>query len=208
MNDISKNPPQNKSVIEEGGLRFWPLEEKGPYYQEVQKLYHDSFPDSERKPFQMILEGTENGKMESYVIEDQSLQQLAGLAFVILGDPFNVLDYLAVTPEQRSQGTGARILTFLRKRSSRPFVVEIESTWSGDDEMANRRKQFYLRNGMQEGDFEFTLFDVPMEMLISEGIPDFDAYYQVMSRYFEFDPSRYIRLIHPSQKESEKRESV
>lgn len=175
-------------------LSVRPLQKQDPLMEDILRLYHDSFPDAERKPFSMIEEGVENGQMEAWIA--QSGQQLAALAFVILGSPLHVLDYLAVHPDMRGQNVGSQVLHWLDEQyDSQPIVVEIETTKGSEDQDVHRRKAFYLRNGFYDCGCDFDLFGVRMEMLSTDRPVNFREYYSVMKEYFGKDISRYIQTV-------------
>lgn len=173
-------------------LTVRPLQKQDPLMEDILRLYHDSFPDAERKPFSMIEEGVENGQMEAWIA--QSGKRLAALAFVILGSPLHVLDYLAVHPDMRGQNVGSQVLHWLDEQyDSQPIVVEIETTKGSEDQDVHRRKAFYLRNGFYDCGCDFDLFGVRMEMLSTDRPVNFREYYSVMKEYFGKDISRYIQ---------------
>lgn len=163
--------------------------------QDVKELYDLSFPDYESKPFSMILDGLKTGKMKAYSVflkprNSSSDTVLAGLAFLVMGNQINLLDYLAIQPKYRSHHIGATILSWLAQEM--PFFIEIESTKSlnplleSEDSLVDklRRKKFYLENGMKECDQEIMLFGVPMELLASISGVGFDEYFELMKDYF------------------------
>lgn len=175
-------------------LTVRPLQKQDPLMEDILRLYHDSFPDAERKPFSMIEEGVENGQMEAWIA--QSGKRLAALAFVILGSPLHVLDYLAVHPDMRGQNVGSQVLHWLDEQyDSQPIVVEIETTKGSEDQDVHRRKAFYLRNGFYDCGCDFDLFGVRMEMLSTDRPVNFREYYSVMKEYFGKDISRYIQTV-------------
>lgn len=152
-----------------------------PYMKELRHLYKHSFPKSERKPFGMILEGAEEGKMELFAMMHET--QLAGLAFFIPGEQAVVLDYLAVDPDLRSKGIGAWLLQQAEGLYDKPVVVEIEDTKHGGEEQ-RRRKDFYLRNGMIDDECQIRLFGVDMELLSSQRKISYEEYESVLKDYF------------------------
>ena len=104
------------------------------------------------------------------------------------------LAYFAVSREHRSEGIGSRALkTLIEENKDRGIVVEFESpAGSKKDDMAARRRDFYLRNGFyetgwytfyNETEFEiactsasldigtFTEFTVYLSKLVSDHIP-------------------------------------
>ncbi len=166
----------------ENTLNIIKFDADSPYRNEVESLYGESFPDSERKPFQMILSQGKTGKMELYImtLEDQ----LAGLCFLIPGKVIDVLDYLAVSAKIRGHKIGTRTLEWLKKERTHPFVVEIESTLENPSSQKTDRKRFYLNNEMNDCHTEFELFGVPMELLSSRRVVEYEEYEQTMEDYF------------------------
>lgn len=188
---ISDQKSDNKNELE---LEVASLSRNDPLYPEIRQLYHDSFPDSERKPFEMIEKGVEQGIMEAWTISADG--RLAGLAYVILGEPLNVLDYLAVHPSMRNHGTGAWILAWLDEHyGDKPIIVEIETTRDNEDEIAHRRKNFYLRNHFHDCGCDFNLFGVRMELMSTDHPVTFEEYYQVMNAYFGKEIGHYIHRL-------------
>ncbi len=152
-------------------------------------LYEKSFPDFERKPFSMIIEGIYSHKMKAYSIYFN--HEYVGLAFLVLGDQAAILDYLAIHPDYRNRHLGSMVLSWLI-HYEKPFFVEIESTLTSIEkrlpggsskEDALRRKKFYLENGLIDCHQEIYLFKAHMELLASKPRIDFRMYWQVMSNY-------------------------
>lgn len=168
-----------------------PLQTDSAEMDQVYNLYQSAFPEYERKPFEMVLDGMESGKMKTYSIFYDG--RYAGLIFLIPGADVDVLDYLAIHPAMRSHGLGARALAWLKEDLSHPFVVEIESTFARkavpDD---FRRKDFYLRNGMKDCCLRIELFSVEMELLSSRRPITFNEYYSTMQNYFGDQTDRWL----------------
>ncbi len=163
-----------------------------PRLKDLESLYHASFPAYEAKPFEMIIDGTENALMDSYVlmIEQEGRKLPAALAFVILGKKITLLDYLAVDPAYQSYGLGSFILDGLSEIYDKPLVVEIESTKEDGTEkeeqiQRERRKQFYLKNGFLDNKILISLFGVNMELLSSGAHIDYEDYAQAIFTYLE-----------------------
>lgn len=166
------------------------LSSADPRLKSLESLYHASFPDYEAKPFEMIIDGTENGLMDSYVlmISQEDKKVPAALAFVILGKKITLLDYLAVDPAYQSYGLGSYILSKLSEVYEKPLVVEIESTEEKETEaeeqlQRERRKQFYLKNGFLDSGVRISLFGVNMELLSSRLRIDYDDYADTIFAY-------------------------
>lgn len=151
----------------------------------VRKLYEESFPKSEKKPFSMILKKRAEGFFDILAIEDEK-GQFCGLAIMLLSGGLALLDYLAIAPEYQGGGAGSNTLRELRERyGDEKIVVEIETTLGEAAEKAEnteerlRRKAFYLRNGMVPMDFLVELFGVKMEILTFGRTVTFEEYYGI-----------------------------
>lgn len=156
-------------------------------------LYKNSFPDFERKPFSMIVEGLHSHKMKAYSIyfHHQGQKDYVGLAFLVVGEKADILDYLAIHPAYQNHHFGSAILGWLTQQDN-PFFVEIESTKTPKEDLLPggsskedivRRKKFYLENGLVDCHQEIYLFKARMELLASKPSVDFETYWQVMSNY-------------------------
>ena len=135
-------------------------------WMRIYRLYRKAFPVSERKPFSMIVRMARKGKTDVWYCEDGG--SFAGLAITINGDDLILLDYFAVAENQRRGGTGSGLLQLLRRQyAGKGLFGEIESTYeeTEDRETRQRRKQFYLRNGMTEMNVMVYLFGVKMELI-------------------------------------------
>nr|WP_297864017.1 GNAT family N-acetyltransferase [uncultured Acetatifactor sp.] len=151
----------------------------------VRKLYEESFPKSEKKPFSMILKKRAEGFFDILAIENEE-GQFCGLAIMLLAGGLALLDYLAIAPEYQGGGAGSSTLRELRERYGRgSLVVEIETTLGEEAAQAEnaeerlRRKRFYLRNGMKTMDFVVNLFGVEMEILTFGRTVTFEEYYGI-----------------------------
>lgn len=173
------------------------LEDGYENLKELKELYMRSFPEYERKPFEMITEGSKKGVMEAWIAEEEGSQaRPAGLAFCILSDDLIVLDYLAVNPAIQSKGLGSRILRELEEQYEQPLLVEIESTLASADEERQRRKAFYLRNGLYDLHAEILLFGAEMELMATSPDVTFDDYFEVMNHYFDSFEHGFILDCH------------
>jgi len=171
-------------------LKILPFEEDCKYRTEIETLYQNSFPDSERKPFSMILDGKKEGKMELFYAELH--EKPAALIFLIRNKKADILDYLAVDPTIRGHRIGSRILTWLQEVRKHPFIVEIESTKTPTTEEAVRRKRFYLSSSMNDCKTTITLFGVPMELLSWPVPVHYEFYESILADYFGNDLIRYV----------------
>ena len=147
--------------------------------ESLKKLYMASFPDNERKPFEMIERHEAEGKTRIQALFDDD-DAFAGLLITLLGKDQLLIDYLAVEEERRDEGLGSKALDlFEQQNPSMPVIVEIEDPADGDP-LKIRRRQFYERNGFHEMPFGVILFDVPMRLMVRNGDITFDEYFSLL----------------------------
>ena len=164
--------------------------------QLIEDLYMRAFPKAERKPFQLMVKKQAEGTMELLSIEEEN--QFLGLAIFAHDKDIALLDYFAISDEMRGQGIGSRAIKALQKiYAGKRFVLEIETTKKpcNDLEMRNKRKGFYLRNGLHTMDFDVMLFGVEMEMLSNAEHLNFDEYLDVYKNACGLKYADKIHLI-------------
>lgn len=143
----------------------------------LRKLYRSAFPACERKPFSIIRKMHRRGKTDIWYCEEDN--SFVGLVTTINGDDVILVDYFAIAENCRKMGFGSKILQALRnKYSGKGIFLEIESTNVPCENLdeRQRRKQFYIKNGMEELGVEANLFGVRMELLGYNCQMNFDAY--------------------------------
>lgn len=170
---------------------------QGNQLENVRRLYEASFPKSEKKPFAFILKKHKEGFYDILAIEDEQ-GKFCGLAIMMLSGGRVLLDYLAIEPDCRSGGIGGRTLGELCGRYGKErIVVEIEST-AGDCASSRserqRRKAFYLRNGMVPMDYLVELFEVEMEVLTFGSELTFEQYHAIYKEVLPESLAERIRL--------------
>ena len=164
--------------------------------QLIEDLYMRAFPKAERKPFQLMVKKQAEGTMELLSIEEEN--QFLGLAIFAHDKDIALLDYFAISDEMRGQGIGSRAIKALQKiYAGKRFVLEIETTKKpcNDLEMRNKRKGFYLRNGLHTMEFDVMLFGVEMEMLSNADHLNFDEYLDVYKNACGLKYADKIHLI-------------
>ena len=165
----------------------------------IENLYLRAFPESERKPFALMVEKQREGTMELLSMEEDG--RFLGLAIFAYDKDIALLDYFAVTEELRGQGIGSRAIKALQKiHTGKRFVLEIETTKKPckDLEMREHRKAFYLRNGLHTMNFDVDLFGVEMEVLSNAEVLNFDEYLDV---YKNACGLKFADKIHQIQKD-------
>ena len=115
-----------------------------------------------------------------------------------------MLDYFAVVPGQRSGGFGSALLRKLKELyPGKGLFVEIESVYEDVDnlEERQRRKQFYLKNGMRQMNVMASVFEVKMELLCSDCEVDFAGYHRFYHDNFNaWAASHITEAEHPEAK--------
>ena len=135
----------------------------------VLDLYHKSFSENIRKPFSVIERKAAMGSMEILVIRDEGRR--AGMAIVAMDYNLVLLDYFAVSEKMRGRGIGSEALELLKEfYGDSQFFLETEVPEEGapDLEERIRRKEFYLRNGMQETGIYVEIYGVKLELLATK----------------------------------------
>lgn len=165
--------------------------------QKLKKLYHNTFPACERKPWALIRQKCRQGFMQVLSIEDDAGSFL-GLAIIILYKDIALLDYFAVAPQYRGQSIGTNALQALRKRyAGYRLLLEIEDPDAPADNTAERirRKDFYLRNGMLVMPYRVMLFGVQMHILTFDAPVSFEEYHAIFDNVFSPAAAQKVTLL-------------
>lgn len=163
----------------------------------IRNLYDISFPDDEKKPFELILKKCEEKSAEILAIQDDNCEFL-GLAITVLYNNMVLLDYFAISPEHRGNNVGSNALKMLFNRySGRKFVLEIENTNIASDNCGERlrRKAFYIKNGMKAMPYIVNLLGVEMEIMTYNCDVTFEEYYSIYANVFSDNISSKVRLV-------------
>ena len=146
-------------------LRLEPMQETE--LAAYRALYLDAFPSDERKPFSLLQTRAAEGKAELLSIHYGD--GFAGLVVTLLYQNYVLVDYFAVSPDYRNHGIGAKALDLIRARyAGRLIFLEIEDPQT---ELQERRRGFYIRNGILPTGLAVELFGVDMLILSDGGKP-------------------------------------
>lgn len=155
-------------------------------------LYEQSFPDNERKPWELMEACVKQQTMKLYVMMEED--EVIALAFIILDDIYLLLDYLAVKANRQNQGIGSFILQWLKKEYPHlGLLVEIEDYQVYQEPMMLKRKAFYEQNGFQVMKDHIILFGVAMQLLATKPV-SFDQYKKLLIKVFGNYCDQYIQL--------------
>lgn len=113
-----------------------------PHLSFIKKLYHDAFPQKERRDWKQLLSmiGTA-GEMKIEVVTDQD--KYIGLIIFWVFDDWCFIEHLAVDPDLRGMKYGERIMSSFTGKMK--ILLEVEPPVSDD---AIRRIRFYERLGL------------------------------------------------------------
>lgn len=171
-------------------------------YEKMRSLYETAFPEIERKPFSIMLEGQKQGKVDMWCLQEKD--QFCGLAAVMKTDNLALLDYFAIEEQLRGQSYGAKALRLLQQqyRHSK-FFLEIETTLGQAPNQVERenRKQFYLKNGMKELGILANVYHVDMELLGFECELTYEEYKSVYTKTYGRDAGKIIRNLKTDMEE-------
>lgn len=143
----------------------------------IKRLYKRAFPKCERKPFPIILRMAKLGRSDLWYFEDEG--GFAGLCATINGEREILIDYLATAEKRRGKGVGSKMLAMLLEHYKDYGVfLEIEEIYPAaqNNQERVRRKEFYLRAGLEPMQTHVNLFGVNMELLGKNCRLSFDEY--------------------------------
>ena len=170
---------------------------KNGMLKEVWELYYGAFPEQERKSPELIEKKYDEGKVDIIAVTDE-VGKFVGELITVKQGALVLLDYFAVTPETRGAGIGSAALAKLRDEyHGKKLILEIESTRVPSDnaEQRERRKRFYVSNGLTSLDWEVILFGVRMEIMTFGQDLDFDSYHEIYSKVFDKKIADNVKLV-------------
>ena len=155
----------------------------------VHSLYMDSFPESERRPWNSILELiTIKAPFYKFYTAETEDNTFAGFISVWKLPHATYIEHLAILPNLRSTGIGGNILTqVINNAGNEPVVVEVELPDS--NEYAQRRISFYERHG-----FTSLTDKVYFQPPYAPGLPDVQLL--LMSTQPLYDYETFVITLH------------
>jgi ribosomal protein S18 acetylase RimI-like enzyme len=115
--------------------------------KEMKKIYQSSFPKNERFPFWILKHCSKEKNVLFNAILDND--KIIGIEYIINCENYAYLMYLAVDEDQREKGYGTKILDDLTKKY-KTIILSIERTNKDLNDIREKRKNFYLKNGFYE----------------------------------------------------------
>lgn len=144
----------------------------------IRSLYRSAFPRCERIPFFILRRMFKRGEAELITVESDN-GRFGGFAVMMRRGDIVMLSYFAIHPKLRGRGIGSRTLKALMKHfADSRFILEIEDVNEpcADRETRQRRRDFYLRNGMKPAGFSARVFMSDLEILTSGKPVTFEEY--------------------------------
>ena len=118
-------------------------------YKRIYQLYCLSFPWTERKPFSRICRNCRKGKMEMWVIKEDT--NFLGFFVCAVYEEMVLIDYFAVVPSKRGEGIGAKSLKLLSDiYPEHHLFLEIEPE---NDKASNAFQRVRRKNSICAVDF-------------------------------------------------------
>lgn len=149
-----------------------------PHLTRIKALYRSAFPRNERVPFFIIRRMCKAGKAELFAIESSG-GHFGGFAVTARHGDIVMLSYFAIHPMLRGRGIGSRALQTLMKRyADSRFILEIEAVDEPCDnlEVRQKRREFYLKNGLKSAGFTALVFNSALEILTAGEPVSFEEY--------------------------------
>lgn len=135
-------------------------------WKEIKKIYMEAFPKRERKPFFTLKHSVK--KKKAIIMTASEGNQILGFVVLIPYKNMIMVDYLAVSSQIRSKGTGSYIMqNVCREFSDKKVVLLIERLDDSADNREQRiaRRKFYLKNGFTSSDIFITGASGNMEIM-------------------------------------------
>lgn len=129
----------------------------------IQSIYEESFPQSERFDFDILKKCDKNSNVHlSCILQND---KPVGMQFTIeLPKNITYLMYFAIDEESRNKNIGSKAIQKLVVSKDKVMLI-IEKPM---DELTERRKKFYLRNGFYSTDVFFEDTGIQYEVLVSD----------------------------------------
>lgn len=167
-------------------------------FRMVKELYFEAFPENERLPFsRMVLLSLLKPSVSLLSFWDG--EELRGFTFTVETGPFLYINYIAVNPNLRSRGYGAKLLEVLHGRWPKAQICDARVPQKGTEayEQDLRRIAFWERNGF---DFYGNAHTITNPQGVSYYICgkdtefDRDAYFSVFD-HLSFGPGAMLRVL-------------
>jgi hypothetical protein len=126
-----------------------------PAFREFYRIYAQSIAAREQKSESWLCEMVHNPENKILALKHDGHVKGFSILFLSRSRPFGLLEYMAVSAEERNRGLGAEIFRHSMEHAltpegkAVPILLEVDSDReeSSDRELRTRRQQFYRRLG-------------------------------------------------------------
>lgn len=120
-------------------------------WEQVWRLYTDSFPVYERRRISSHSRACEDGQFNTCIAIDNG--NLLALLFYWKYDNYIYIEHIAVLPELRGKNIGSELLTeFIRLNQGKKLILEIDPPI---DDISKRRLSFYEKVGFLDTGYSY-----------------------------------------------------
>lgn len=120
-------------------------------WQQVWRLYIDSFPEYERRRISSHTAACDNEQFHTQIAVENG--NLMAILFYWRYDNFIYVEHLAVNPAMRNRNAGTTVLSeFIEANADSTVILEIDPPI---DEISQRRRRFYQRIGFIENTYNY-----------------------------------------------------
>jgi GNAT superfamily N-acetyltransferase len=140
---------------------------KSIYYNEVVKLYEESFPENERIDIEFLVRKVIEKKAEFIAYFDNDV--FVGFVYNVFNEKISFLLFLAILEKYRGLGYGSEILDLVKDSyKSVPVILAIEPLNKKADnyQIRVKRKQFYLKKQFKDSEFYYFEYDEKYDLLV------------------------------------------
>lgn len=157
------------------------------YKKDIKNLYLQAFPKNERFPFWILKHSIKKGKATLEAIVNNDI--FIGMEYVVNCDDSFYLMFFAIDKKLRNKNYGAKVLEDLNDKYKTIFL----SIEKPKDELSQRRKNFYLRNGFFETNKYCSEAGVDYEILCNN--KDYNITKEIhKKRYDNMTNSKIVKL--------------
>lgn len=151
-------------------------------YDEIaRQIYETSFPEDERRNFDLLKALDGKSDFDLFVITDKQANAI-GIISLWSFKEFIYIEHFAIQQNERGKGIGSSVLSSLANKYSKPILLEVELP---EDDLAKRRIAFYQRHGFAIQPYDYTqpAYDktkqsLPMIVMIK-------ADFEITKRFFD-----------------------
>lgn len=153
-------------------------------FRAVKELYFEAFPENERLPYsRMALLSLLKPSVSLLAFQEGG--ELWGFTFTVKTEGFLYINYIAVNPDLRSRGHGARMLEKLYQKWPMAQLCDAKAPekWTEDYDQDLRRIAFWEKNG-------FDFYGNAHPITNPQGVT-----YYICGKGIEFDKNAYFGVF-------------